>query len=115
MPILNIITENMVKALIFTIGVELIVLCLFNIKKIYIYAILILMNIVTNLSMNYFLSIIQSHTFDYHLYLFEIVIIFVEMMVYYLWIKDIKKAFYISLACNSASLIFGLLLMPFIY
>jgi len=107
--------KPMFIALLLTITIELFVLILFRIKSYKIYLILIAVNIVTNLSMNYVLKLLPPYPYDLGLYSLEILVVIIEMFVYYSIIRNFKKTCLLSLACNSLSLVFGLLLMPYIY
>ena len=102
-------------ALLLTISIELLVLIVFRIKSYQLFIALIAVNVVTNLSMNYILKLLPPYPYDLGLYSLEILVVIIEMFFYYYIIKNFKKACLLSLACNSLSLIFGLLLMPYIY
>ena len=109
------ISDHMMKALYVTLIIELFVLLLINIKSIHIYVVAVLMNIFTNLSMNLLLIRVPSSLYHGALFGFEIVVILVETLIYFLLFRNIKKALYISLACNISSYIIGMILLPMIY
>lgn len=109
------ITDHMMKALYLTLFIELSIILLLKVRNLKFIMIAILVNIITNLSMNMLLNRIENHHDDWILFGFEITIILVEAMIYYLILKDFRKAFIISLVCNLSSYLLGLILIPFIY
>ena len=98
----------LIKALLITLVVELLMLFLLKERKIKIFIVCGIINIITNPILN----IILQYTNHYYLLLIilEIVIVIIEGIIYYLFKKDIKKAFMISLICNLASLLMGMII-----
>ena len=47
-----------------------------------------------------------------HLIMFEVIIVIIESIIYYLVIADAKKAIKISIICNIMSYILGQLMLP---
>ncbi|MBE6137514.1 MAG: hypothetical protein E7176_03865 [Erysipelotrichaceae bacterium] len=80
-------------------------------KNILLYSILI--NLITNVPLNLFL-----YLYDYKseliywliVLLLEILILFIEAVLYFIAIKKIKKSFICSFICNSYSFLIGLLI-----
>ncbi|HOH18276.1 MAG TPA: hypothetical protein PK087_03010 [Bacilli bacterium] len=106
--------ETLLKALALTLVCELVVLMLFRcFKQLYLVAILI--NIFTNIGMN--LLILWVNPIHYHVFVIfmEIIVILIEFLIYYLFIKKGKQALLISLAANFTSYLVGLALMGLIY
>ncbi len=106
---------SMMIALTMTLVIEMIVFLFFRMKDYRMYIAFFIINIMINLSMNYLLLRLPVLPYDIGLYVLEIMILIIEMFVYYLIIRNLKKSFLISLSCNIASLIIGLLLIPYIY
>lgn len=102
-------------ACLLTIVLELIVIVIFfnKFKLGFLMGISILMNIITNLTLNYILQLCNNKIVIYWvlLIILEILIILVEARGYYFLIKDNKKAFKISFFCNLFSFIIGTLIL----
>ena len=96
------------KALLITIVTEEICLLLMRERKIKVYLACLIINIVTNTSMN----IILQHVNNYYtsLIIFEILVFIIEMLIYLLVTKKITKSIIYSLVCNVGSLLVGMLL-----
>ena len=92
--------------LLSTIIVEEIVLLLFREKQVKMYITCLIMNIITNISLN----IILQFSSNYYLMLIilEIVIVIIEGFIYYLIKKDFKKVIILALICNVMSFIVGM-------
>ena len=106
MQSLSIFNIYLLKALLATIIVEELVLLILKEKKIKIYLICLIMNVITNVSLNILIHFVSN----YYLFLIvaEVVIFIIEAFVYYLVKKDIRKAILISLICNILSFIIGM-------
>lgn len=108
----------MTEALILTIIIELPLLRLFKEKNYHVYILALIMNIITNLSLNGFLKLIESSEFIIYLIvviILEIVVIFVETLGYMLIYKKFRKAFIVSFVLNSVSAVIGTLIYSFIF
>ena len=95
---------NIVVPLLLTIVIELLCLIIMKAnKKVLLWSIII--NIITNLTLNLIIYFSNFSTTIYIIYVIvsEITIVVLEMLAYYLIIKDLKKAFIYSLICNSSS------------
>lgn len=100
----------MIKALILTVVIELFLLKLLKEKDYKVYGLSLMMNVVTNLSLN---RIIQHLSFS-HFYLYwvaiialEIGVVLVEACGYFILYKTIKKSILISLFLNFVSATLG--------
>lgn len=96
----------LLKALLITLVVEEICLALQRQKSYKTYLLCLGMNIVTNLTMNVFLQYLSAH---YHLCLlmFEILVVWIEGLLYCIVEKNLCKSLRISLVCNLASFLVG--------
>lgn len=72
------------------------------------YILCLIMNVITNMTMN---VVLQLFSENYYLYLiiFEMLVVVVEGLLYHIFEKDINKSFRISLICNIGSFVFGML------
>lgn len=107
---------EIIKALILTILIEGIVILI--IKKNYVFLIYsIIINIITNVSLNLIVNqFVNSELWKYIFVVaaLEIVILFVEALIYNIKIKKFKKAFLLSLILNLTSFSCGFLMyIPF--
>lgn len=102
-------------ALGLTLLIELIILLLLRRKDWKILIVAVVTNIITNLSLNILLQYISPNLYYILLFIFEVVIVLIEALVYYCYSRNLKEAFKLSICCNLASYILGLLLTPFIY
>lgn len=104
--------------LLLTIVIEDLILFILKEKRKKVYLASILINIITNLSLNLFISnIIFSSINHYFLIIIplELFIWILEGISYFLLIKDIKKSISYTLFCNSASFIIGLCIQFFFF
>jgi len=103
---------EIIKALMLTIIIEGIVIFLLKRKFIFVlYSIII--NIITNLSLNIIVSnCLQSNLWIYIIgvVILEIVVLFAEVLMYNIIIKKFKESFILSLILNVISLSFGFLM-----
>ena len=97
--------DILIYALLITILSEELVLLIMNVKDSRLYLSLLIINIITNLSMNIILQFVSNYYL--WLYILEVCVFIIEGLVYYLITKDIKKAIIISLSCNLLSYIIG--------
>ena len=92
--------------LLTTIIVEEIVLLVFREKQIKMYVACLIVNIVTNLSLNIILQL--SSNYYLMLIILEITVVIIEGIVYYLIKKDWKMAIILALVCNIMSFVVGM-------
>ena len=92
--------------LLTTIIVEEIVLLVFREKQIKMYVACLIVNVITNLSLN----IILQFSSNYYLMLIilEIAVVIIEGFVYYLIKKDWKMTIILALVCNIMSFVVGM-------
>ena len=107
---------EIIKALILTILIEGIVIII--IKKNFVFLIYsIIIKIITNVSLNLIVNqFVNSELWEYIVVVaaLEIVILFVEALIYNIKIKKFKKALLLSLILNLTSFSFGFLMyIPF--
>lgn len=76
-------------------------------KKIF-YFIFIITNLITNIIMNNLLILFSNYLLG--LILLEILVFIIETLIYYLITKKLKETIKISLICNIASLLGGLII-----
>lgn len=106
---------DLITALILTLICEiLIVLLLFKQPNTFLLLVFAI-NIISNPAMNLLLDRIPNQLYTPALLILEIIVIMIECIMYYLFLRSWKKAFMISAVANGFSLIVGLILMPFIY
>ena len=99
------------KALILTIVIELIVLLILRERNYKIYLLSIIINIITNVSLNIYVQFIDVRYYYLIITFLEILIVIIEAIGYTLIYKDYKKSLLIAFLCNIASYLLGLLLM----
>lgn len=99
------------KALILTIVIELIVLLILRERNYKIYLLSIIINIITNVSLNIYVQFIDVRYYYLIITFLEILIVIIEAIGYNLIYKDYKKSLLIAFLCNIASYLLGLLLM----
>ena len=92
--------------LLTTIIVEEIVLLVFREKQIKMYVACLIVNIITNLSLNIILQF--SSNYYSMLIILEITVVIIEGFVYYLIKKDWKMAIILALVCNIMSFVVGM-------
>ena len=97
--------DILIYALLITILSEELVLLIMNVKDSRLYLSLLIINIITNLSMNIILQFVSNYYL--WLYILEVCVFIIEGLVYLLITKDIKKAIIISLVCNVCSYLIG--------
>lgn len=91
--------------LVVTIITEELTLLVCKCKQISIYIVCLVMNIITNVSLNFLIQIIPNYYLG--LILLELSVFVIESIVYFLFTKSFKKAILYSLLCNLVSLIIG--------
>lgn len=100
-----------IKALVITIIVEMIVLLLIREHQYRIYLISIFINIFTNISLNIMIQFINPKYYYFIVFGLEVMIILIESFGYHLVYRNYKRALIVSLLCNLASFLVGLLLI----
>lgn len=94
--------------------IEIIILIILSERRINILLFSLLINALTNIPLNLFLKFNKfDSVFIYYLIviILEILIIFIESVLYYLVIKDKKKSIMYGFFCNSFSFSIGILIM----
>lgn len=102
------------KALALTLTCELLVLVLFRVDK-KILLVGFILNIFSNISMNLLIGTLNPINYDLFVLFCEVIVVIIEFCIYYLFMRDGKKALLISFLANFASYIMGMLLMNIIY
>lgn len=105
---------NLSKALLLTLFIEVVVLLFLRVKP-KVLLLSILLNCITNISLNLFIQVIPPSQYFLIVLGLEILIIFIEAICYMLVIKGFQKALKISFFCNMSSYLIGLILFPFLY
>lgn len=107
----------MLDALILTLIIELSILIILRFKDYKLYILSSLINIGTNLSLNYYLENTIFKTLTIYVIvviILEITVLFVETLLYMIYFKKFKKSFLISLLLNASSFLLGLLIYAII-
>ena len=107
----------MLDALLMTLVIELGMLLILRKKDYKIYLLSLIMNIVTNLSLNYYLENTIFKPFLVYIVvvgILEITVLFVETFVYMIYCKKFKESFITSLLLNSTSFILGIIIYAII-
>ena len=107
----------MLDALILTLIIELSILFILRFKDYKLYILSSLINIGTNLSLNYYLENTIFKTLTIYVIvviILEITVLFVETLLYMIYFKKFKKSFIISLLLNASSFLLGLLIYAII-
>ena len=107
----------MLDALLMTLVIELGMLLILRKKDYKIYLLSLIMNIVTNLSLNYYLENTIFKTLLIYIVvvgILEITVLFVETFIYMIYYKKFKESFITSLLLNSTSFILGLIIYAII-
>lgn len=102
----------MIICLLLTLVIEIGVLVLFKEKRKSVYIGCILMNILTNVMLNYLLLYVSKNSQTYiTIYIVgEILVFLIEWLIYYILIKQVKISFYYSFYCNLISLTLGIII-----
>lgn len=96
-----------ILTVIVSLSLELIVLLFLKKKNPLFISLFIITNIITNILMNNILLYFSNYTLG--LIILELAVFIIEGLIYSIILKDIKKAFIISLLCNLSSLFGGIL------
>ena len=97
----------LILALIPTILIELAVLLLLRERRKRVLASSVVINVLTNVPLNLYVYYV-SDSF-YALLLGEVIVVLVEALWYYVFIKDLPRSFTYSILCNAISFLTGLL------
>ncbi|MDE6661152.1 MAG: hypothetical protein K2J93_04975 [Anaeroplasmataceae bacterium] len=96
--------------LVLTLLIETIVLVILKERRIKVYVVSIIMNIITNITLNligYHLVIKSIWLYDIIVIVLEALIWFLEGIGYYLVLKNKRKAVFYTLTCNVNSFLLG--------
>ena len=97
--------------LVITLVFESLMLLILREKRLKVYLVCLIMNIITNPLMNYLLGFVNPYYYWLWLGIMEVVVFIIEAIIYYLFIKDMRKAILYSLLCNLLSLTCGILIL----
>lgn len=104
--------------LVLTLVIEIIVLICFREKRVKVYIASLIMNVVTNVPLNIGLTYLKRYfsSLGYLplLLLGEIIVFFIEWLIYYLVLKESKRSFFYSFYSNILSFLIGIILTSFI-
>lgn len=106
---------DLITALLLTLICELLIVILLFKQTSTFLLLVFAINMISNPAMNLLLDRIPNLLYTPALLVLEIIVIVIECIMYYLFLRDWRKAFIISAVANGFSLIVGLILMPFIY
>lgn len=106
--------NSMISALFMTLCLEILSMILQRVKNIKLYLVLIIANIVTNLTMNYCLYYVSHLNYNKILLIFEISVVFIEAFVFNIIVKDYKKSLRISFINNIISWLGAYLIYYFV-
>jgi hypothetical protein len=101
------ILPTLLLALIPTILIELVVLLFLRERRRLVLVSSVVINILTNIPLNLFVIYIDSSFMT--IVLSELLVMVVEALWYYLFIRDLPRAFIYSFLCNAISFLIGLL------
>lgn len=101
------IMTTLLLALISTILIELVVLLLLRERRKWVLGSSVVINILTNIPLNLFVICIDSSVMT--IVLGELLVIVVEALWYFLFIRNLSRAFVYSSLCNAISFLTGLL------
>ena len=107
----------MLDALILTLIIELSILFILRFKDYKLYILSSIINIITNLSLNFYLENTIFKTLTIYVIvviILEITVLFIETLLYMIYFKKFKKSFLISLLLNASSFLLGLLIYAMI-
>lgn len=98
--------QLLIFALLPTILIELAVLFFLRERRKRVLAASVIINILTNVPMNLYINCINGSFFD--IICGEALVVLVEALWYYLFIRNIKRSFVYSFLCNAISFLLGL-------
>lgn len=98
---------TLLLALISTILIELVVLLLLRERRKWVLGSSVVINILTNIPLNLFVIYIDNSVMT--IILGELLVIVVEALWYFLFIRNLSRAFVYSSLCNAISFLTGLL------
>ena len=97
----------LILALIPTILIELAVLLLLRERRKRVLASSVVINVLTNVPLNLYIYYVSDSISA--LLLGEVIVVLVETLWYYVFIKDLSRSFIYSILCNAISFLTGLL------
>ena len=101
----------LILALIPTILIELAVLLLLRERRKRVLASSVVVNVLTNVPLNLYIYYVSNSISA--LLLGEVIVVLVEALWYYVFIKDMSRSFTYSILCNAISFLIGLLVQIF--
>jgi hypothetical protein len=102
-----IVVPTLLLALVPTILIELVVLLLLGERRGLVLGSSVIINILTNIPLNLFVIYIDSSLMT--ILLGELLVVVVEALWYYLFLRVMSRAFIYSILCNAISFLIGLL------
>jgi hypothetical protein len=100
-------------ALVPTILIELAVLLLLRERRKRVLASSVVVNVLTNVPLNLYIYYVSNSLLA--LLLGEVIVVLVEALWYYVFIKDLSRSFIYSILCNAISFLTGLLVQIFYF
>ena len=98
----------LILPLVMTILIELGVLLLLRERRKKILISSVVVNILTNIPMNLYIAFLQEEF--YEVLIAEMVVVIVETIWYFLFVKNIRQAFVYGFLCNAISMLTGILI-----
>jgi len=99
---------ELLLALVLTVQIELGVLVLLRERKANVLGLSVIINVLTNMSLNLWLSLYDASFLD--VLVAEVVIILIETLAYRCVVSSLRQAFIYSVLCNAISFLTGVLL-----
>ena len=101
----------LILALVPTILIELVVLLLLRERRKRVLVSSVVVNVLTNVPLNLYIYYVSNSISA--LLLGEVIVVLVEALWYYVFIKDLSRSFIYSILCNAISFLTGLLVQIF--
>ena len=101
------IISSLLTTLVSTILIELLVLLLLRERRLLVLGISVVVNILTNVPLNLFVLYVDASVAT--IVLGELLVVIVEALCYYLFLRVFSRAFFYSSLCNIISFLTGLL------
>ena len=99
---------TLLLALVLTILIELVVLLLLCEKSRLVLGSSVVINVLTNVPLNLFVTYVDSSVVA--IVLGELLVVAIETLWYYLFLRNLSRAFIYSFLCNAISFLIGLLI-----
>ena len=99
---------TLLLALVLTILIELVVLLLLRERRGLVLGSSVVINVLTNVPLNLFVTYVDSSVVA--IVLGELLVVAIETLWYYLFLRNLSRAFIYSFLCNAISFLIGLLI-----